>query len=243
MAATPSGNGYWLVASDGGVFAFGDASFYGSTGDLNLVAPVVGVAPSAGGQGYWLVAQDGGVFAFGAARYRGSAYGTGVHDVSAIAATDDDGYLVAHSSGAVDAFGTDAPSAHPLANSGGAPTVGLAYRDRHGYWSAQAAGAAVASASTSLHAEPFLVCTRSHESSHVPPLYDTGYNAVDPSGTYRGAYQFSRGTWNNTALHAGRPDLVGVDPAQAGVADQDYLAWNLYQWQGAAPWLGRCAGR
>ena len=32
MAATPDGKGYWLVASDGGVFSYGDASFYGSMG-------------------------------------------------------------------------------------------------------------------------------------------------------------------------------------------------------------------
>ncbi len=31
MAATPDGGGYWLVASDGGVFAYGDAGFYGSS--------------------------------------------------------------------------------------------------------------------------------------------------------------------------------------------------------------------
>ena len=30
--ATPNGLGYWLVASDGGVFSFGDARFYGSDG-------------------------------------------------------------------------------------------------------------------------------------------------------------------------------------------------------------------
>ena len=32
MAATPDGGGYWLVASDGGIFAFGDAGFHGSAG-------------------------------------------------------------------------------------------------------------------------------------------------------------------------------------------------------------------
>ncbi len=42
MAATPDGSGYWLVASDGGVFAFGDAHFDGSTGGLTLNKPVVG---------------------------------------------------------------------------------------------------------------------------------------------------------------------------------------------------------
>ena len=32
MAVTPDGGGYWMVASDGGMFAFGDAHFYGSMG-------------------------------------------------------------------------------------------------------------------------------------------------------------------------------------------------------------------
>jgi hypothetical protein len=30
IAATPDGKGYWEVASDGGIFAFGDARYYGS---------------------------------------------------------------------------------------------------------------------------------------------------------------------------------------------------------------------
>ena len=34
MAVTPDGGGYWLVASDGGIFTFGDAQFYGSTGGI-----------------------------------------------------------------------------------------------------------------------------------------------------------------------------------------------------------------
>ncbi len=44
MAATPDGHGYWLVAADGGVFAFGDAAFAGSAGGLHLNAPIVGMA-------------------------------------------------------------------------------------------------------------------------------------------------------------------------------------------------------
>jgi hypothetical protein len=30
IASTPSGKGYWLVAADGGVFAFGDAAYLGN---------------------------------------------------------------------------------------------------------------------------------------------------------------------------------------------------------------------
>jgi len=75
MAATPDGGGYWLVAADGGVFAFGDARFLGSTGALRLARPVVGMAATPDGGGYWLVAADGGVFAFGDARFLGSRGG------------------------------------------------------------------------------------------------------------------------------------------------------------------------
>jgi hypothetical protein len=44
MAATPDGHGYWLVAADGGIFAFGDADFEGSTGGVVLNRPIVGMA-------------------------------------------------------------------------------------------------------------------------------------------------------------------------------------------------------
>ncbi|MGH9307301.1 MAG: polysaccharide deacetylase family protein, partial [Acidimicrobiales bacterium] len=76
-ASTPDGKGYWLSASDGGVFAFGDAVFYGSTGAIHLNAPVVAMASTPDGKGYWLSASDGGVFAFGDAAFYGSPVGGG----------------------------------------------------------------------------------------------------------------------------------------------------------------------
>ena len=45
MAATPDGKGYRMVATDGGIFAFGDPGSFGSTGGLALNAPMVGMAP------------------------------------------------------------------------------------------------------------------------------------------------------------------------------------------------------
>jgi hypothetical protein len=65
LAVDPATGGYWLVASDGGIFSF-DAPFYGSTGSLTLNKPVVGMAESNNGSGYWLAASDGGIFAFNA---------------------------------------------------------------------------------------------------------------------------------------------------------------------------------
>lgn len=83
------------------------------------------------------------------------------------------------------------------------------------------------------HNDPFLVCTRGIESGG-------NYQAYNASGPYYGAYQFTQSTWNATANHAGRGDLVGVDPRQASEYDQDEMAWTLYQWQGKGPWGGRC---
>ena len=73
---TPSGRGYWLVASDGGIFTFGDARFYGSTGSLPAQSTDRRHAPRRRtGRGYWLVATDGGIFTFGDARFYGSTGG------------------------------------------------------------------------------------------------------------------------------------------------------------------------
>ncbi|MHB1709928.1 MAG: hypothetical protein ACYCV7_00795, partial [Acidimicrobiales bacterium] len=67
--------GYWEVASDGGIFAFGDANFAGSIGGQALNKPIVGMAPAPDGKGYWLVASDGGIFAYGDAGFFGSMGG------------------------------------------------------------------------------------------------------------------------------------------------------------------------
>ena len=75
MAATPDGKGYWLVAADGGIFSYGDAGFYGSTGSIRLNEPIVGMATTHDGKGYWLVAADGGIFTYGDAAFYGSAGG------------------------------------------------------------------------------------------------------------------------------------------------------------------------
>ena len=73
MASTANAGGYWLAASDGGVFNYGNAAFFGSAGSLKLNKPIVGIAATHDGGGYWLVASDGGVFNYGDAGFFGSA--------------------------------------------------------------------------------------------------------------------------------------------------------------------------
>ena len=107
MAGTPDGGGYWLVASDGGIFSYGDAGFYGSTGSIALNRPVVGMAATPDGKGYWLVASDGGIFAYGDAQFYGSTGGMALNKpVVGMASTPDGkGYWLVASDGGIFAYG------------------------------------------------------------------------------------------------------------------------------------------
>ncbi len=133
----PPRPGYWTVASDGGVFSFGGANFFGSMGGHRLVAPVVGMAGTTDGGGYWLVASDGGIFAFGDAGFFGSMGGRPLARpmVGIAPAPDGAGYWTVASDGGVFAFG----SARFFGSMGGRslnrPVVGMAATsDGGGYW-------------------------------------------------------------------------------------------------------------
>ena len=129
--------GYRFVASDGGIFDFGAATFQGSTGGLHLAAPIVGMAPTPSGNGYWLVASDGGIFAFGDARFNGSTGALRLDKpiVGMAAAPDGSGYWLVASDGGIFTFG----SARYFGSMGGQalakPIVGIAATpDGGGYW-------------------------------------------------------------------------------------------------------------
>jgi photosystem II stability/assembly factor-like uncharacterized protein/ribosomal protein L24E len=102
-----TGAGYWLVASDGGIFSFGDAAFQGSTGSLRLNRPIVGMAATPSGTGYWLVASDGGIFSFGDAAFLGSTGNLRLNrPIVGMAATPSGtGYWLVASDGGIFAFG------------------------------------------------------------------------------------------------------------------------------------------
>ena len=107
LATTPDGGGYWAVASDGGVFSYGDAKFYGSTGAMHLNQPIVGMAATQDGDGYWLVAADGGIFTFGDAKFYGSTGAIHLNrPIVGMAATPNaDGYWLVASDGGVFSYG------------------------------------------------------------------------------------------------------------------------------------------
>src|SRR4051794_23963351 len=136
LSPDPGSQGYWMVARDGGIFAE-NAPFAGSTGNIKLNAPIVGMAGNPDGTGYLLAASDGGVFAFGRTSFLGSMGGTKLNKpvVGMAPAANGHGYWLVASDGGIFTFG----SAAFFGSMGGTPLnkpiVAMAPApDGQGYW-------------------------------------------------------------------------------------------------------------
>jgi alpha-tubulin suppressor-like RCC1 family protein len=130
------GAGYWLVASDGGIFNYGNAAFDGSTGAIHLNKPIVAMASTPDGSGYWLVASDGGIFSYGDAAFYGSTGGIHLNQpiVGMTADPATGGYWEVASDGGI--FSYDAPFyGSPGGSRLNEPIVAMASTpDGKGYW-------------------------------------------------------------------------------------------------------------
>ena len=143
MVPTYTGDGYFMVASDGGVFAFGDAKFEGSCPGIGGCAgTAVAVMPDHTGNGYWLVTNTGGVYAFGDAGYYGGPTPSPVHVVDGVATRDGNGYWLLFSNGVVDNFGDADSFGAPVGyvNAFNPATTIFPTVDNQGYWVASARG-------------------------------------------------------------------------------------------------------
>jgi hypothetical protein len=142
-------HGYWLVGADGGIFSYGDANFYGSTGNLRLNRPVVGITPTVDRGGYWLVATDGGIFAFGDSGFYGSIPGLGIAPagtktpralnapiVGMVPSTNGGGYFMVAADGGVFAFGNArfAGSCPGIGGCAGTAVAVMPDATGNGYW-------------------------------------------------------------------------------------------------------------
>ncbi|HZQ28328.1 MAG TPA: S8 family serine peptidase [Acidimicrobiales bacterium] len=142
-ALTTAGPGYWMTASDGGVFSFGNSQFYGSTGSIRLNQPIVAMAASPRRKGYWFVAKDGGIFNYGDARFFGALGNQKLPaPIAGMAAMPDgQGYFMVGATGIIYAFG----SASGFGDASGlrlnAPIVGMTVTPSgNGYWLVAADG-------------------------------------------------------------------------------------------------------
>jgi hypothetical protein len=137
IAATASGNGYYVLDGHGDIFRFGDAKSYGSMAGKHLNQPIIALAPTPSGRGYWLLGRDGGVFTFGDAQYHGSTGGRKLNKpiISMAPTKSGRGYWLLASDGGVFTFG----DARYHGSTGGlklaAPVISMATEPSgNGYW-------------------------------------------------------------------------------------------------------------
>jgi hypothetical protein len=138
---TPDGKGYWILASNGAIYSYGDAQYYGgaNTGDLSGSEKAVGMATTSDGKGYWILANDGAVFSFGdAAYYGGGNTGDFTNGELAVSITPDagaTGYWILTNQGGVFSFGSAPFYGAPQGNSYWSGQIGVQLvKAGSGYW-------------------------------------------------------------------------------------------------------------
>ena len=190
VASTPAraatSSGYWMVASDGGIFSYGAAAFFGSTGAVRLNRPIVGMASTPSGRGYWLVASDGGIFSFGDARFFGSTGAVRLNrPIVGMASTPSGrGYWMVASDGGIFSFG----DARFFGSTGDVrlvrPIVGMAATPGGaGYWMTAADGGIFSFGDARFYG--------SAPERAVPPGASRAVVAMVPTATGNGYWQVS----------------------------------------------------
>ena len=211
-SATPLGVGYRLYAADGGVFNFGDASYFGSMGGKPLNKPIVGAAPTTIGLGYWLVATDGGIFSFGNASFYGSAgHLTLNKPVVGMAATPNGGgYWLVASDGGIFSYG----NAGFYGSTGGQnlnkPIVGMAATpDGRGYWLVASDGGVFSFGDAGFYGSTGAISLNKPIVAIVPTVDGHGYWLVASDG---GVFSFGNAHFYGSTggIHLNKPIVAAM---------------------------------
>ncbi len=232
-------HGYWLVGSDGGIFSFGSANFFGSTGAIKLNRPVVGITPTSDRLGYWLVASDGGIFAFGSAPYVGSIPGLGLAPagtvggkhlnapiVGMVPSANGAGYFMVASDGGVFAFNANYEGSCPGIGGCVGAAVGVAPdASGNGYWLVTSSGHLYTFGDAPNLGSP------GPQSSAITSIVRTpdggGYWILDADG--------------QVFAYGDAPNLGGIPPNQAGGLDPAAAIFATSD--GAGYWVSTALGK
>jgi hypothetical protein len=208
MAVTPDRGGDVMAATDGGVFAYGDAGFYGSMAGKPFTGPAVGIAETPSGLGYWLVASDGGIFAFGDAGFYGSMGAKPLNRaIVGMAPTPDGrGYWLVASDGGIFAFGDagfyGSMGGRPLNE----PIVGMARTpDGQGYWLVASDGGIFAFGDAGFYGSMGGTSLNAPVVGMTSTVSGRGYSMAAADG---GVFTFGDAVFRGSAVSSIRPLLV-----------------------------------
>lgn len=210
MATTQDDGGYWMTAADGGVFSFGDAQFYGSTGNIHLNKPIVGMTATPDGKGYWFVASDGGVFAYGDAQFWGSTGAIHLNQpIVGMAATPDGrGYWLVASDGGIFAFGDAQFFGSTGALHLNKPIVGMVSTpDGKGYWMVATDGGIFTFGTAAFHGSTGSLHLNQPIVGMLPTEDGGGYWMVAADG---GIFTFGDATFQGSIGGQGVTNVVGL---------------------------------
>jgi hypothetical protein len=208
-------NGYLTVAADGGVFSFGGQQYCGSTGNIALNKPIVGMAMAPDNGGYWLVAADGGVFCFGTAQFYGSTGGIHLNQpiVGMAATPDGGGYWLVAADGGVFSFG-DAQFYGSGASVPNAHVVGLASTpDGEGYWEATSSGTVLAFGDAGFYGDAHSLALAAPIVGIAPDPVTGGYWLVGADG---GVFDFNAPFLGSAGSIPLREPVVGMEATDDG---------------------------
>lgn len=216
MAVTPRGRGYWLVASGGRVFAFGNARSRGSA-SLRAGDAIVAIAATPDGRGYWLVSRAGEVFSFGdAARLPGARRAARKSPIVAAAATPSGrGYWLLSADGKVLARGDAREHGDPRARAGRGDFVAIAPTPGgRGYWLATASGGVVNYGDARFHGSAIRVGRSGRTVAIAASADGRGYWLAASDGSVLG-FGDAR-VYRRTASSGPAAPVVSIAPAPSG---------------------------
>ncbi len=212
-AGTATGRGAWVVDTNGSIYAFGDAGFFGSMGGRRLNRPVVGMAARPDGLGYWLVATDGGIFTFGQARFRGSTGAIALNSpiVGMTSTPTGNGYWLVAGDGGVFSFG----DARFFGSTGAIrlqqPIVGMAATPTgRGYWMVARDGGVFAFGDAPFHGSAVGRRELTAPATAIAPTpTGRGYWVLDSAGT---AFTFGDAPVFGSGVTAGSRPALAIVP-------------------------------
>lgn len=221
-----SDDGYWQVARDGGVFAYGNAAFHGSAAPAGRT-DIIGMAARPQGDGYWVAAANGAVYGFGAAAHRGDMAGQALNRpiVGIERDPDGDGYWLVAADGGIFAF--NAPYHGSAGNIAlNQPIVAMASTaDGGGYWLVARDGGVFAYGNAQNHGSlPGIGVARSDIIGLTVRRDGQGYWLVSADGAvYSFNAQFYGGTDGFAPFTNMRIAAVGRHAVGAGAGSGYYL--------------------